>query len=701
MIAPKVALSKGFMEAYSRLPRSQQKKVRDFTEKFQRDPTQPGINFERLQGVRDDKVRSVRIDNAYRAIVVHPPQGDVYLCVWVDHHDAAYRWAENRVFEVNPKSGSFQIFDTKEVGVAAPAAETEQVGLFEDVDEEDLLLAGVPSLLLPSVRALKNEGELDKLAPLLPAEAAEMLFYFAAGYSLLEAIEECHRSKPEPADVVDTQDFAQALEKPESRISFKIVEDEQELEKMLEAPLEQWRVFLHPSQSRLVQMHAKGPVRVLGGAGTGKTVVLMHRARHLASSIFRDPDDRILVTTFTRNLAFDLAANLRNLCNDEFERIEVTNLHSWAVGMMRRHGHSFNIVTAPLRDELLQRAANELGSDEYPSTFYRDEWDHVVQAQDVRTRDDYFTARRVGRGIRLIRRQRADVWKVLDRYRRLLEERRLMEWPDVIRETRLFMEKQGIRSPYRAVLVDEVQDLTPNDLRLIRLIAPGGENTLFLVGDGHQRIYGKPVALSSFGIAIQGRSRRLRMNYRTTAQIRRQGVVLLEGLEIDDLDGGTDDLKGYHSLRQGPVPKILHSRSEADEAASVVSTVKRWLDQVPARDICIAARHTSQLTERYKQILEGAGIETVRVETDPEVESTEPGVRLATMHRLKGLEFPRVLLAGVKKGTVPVPYSGHPEDDIGRTEHEIQERCLLYVAATRARDELVITGYGERSPFLG
>ncbi len=707
MTSAQVAFSKDFMEAYSRLPRKVQKKVREFSEKFQKDPTQSGLNFERIETAHDPKVRSVRIDQAYRAIVIHPPKGDVYLCVWVDHHDDAYRWVRDRRFEINPTSGTFQIFELVDGAVEAPAeaapdaaAAKHVPGLFADHDDEDLLLAGVPEPLLVSVRALDTEADLDALAPHLPSDAAEMLYLLAAGCSLIEAIEEADRSKPEPKKV-DIEDFGAALERPESQQRFKVISDQVELETMLDAPLEQWRVFLHPSQRKLVGMNAKGPVRVLGGAGTGKTVVLMHRANHLASQVFTGDTDRILVTTFTRNLALDLQMNLRNVCSAEtFARLEITNLYSWAADFMRKQGHRFRIVSDHERRRLFDLAMAEAPSDAYGLGFYIDEWERVVQAQEVEGRDEYFTARRVGRETRLSRRQRAEVWAVLGRYRELLNQEGWLEWPDAVREARLYIEKQNLSLPYCAVLSDEVQDFSTSELRLLRTLAPEAANSLFVVGDGHQRIYGPPVRMGACGIEIRGRSRRLKLNYRTTEQIRDRAVAILEGREIDDLDGGVDSLKGFVSLRHGPSPVVQNFAREADEAAFIIETVNRWLKEVPPEAVCLAVRTRAQLRDRYERILQSSGLETLLIKKDPESESRQPGVRLATMHRLKGLEFSRVLLAGVQEGGIPLVVPGDPADAESRQQHELQERCLLYVAATRARDELVIAGFGARSPFL-
>ncbi|MEQ8765795.1 MAG: UvrD-helicase domain-containing protein [Planctomycetota bacterium] len=714
MVSARVAFSKDFLESYSRLPKKVQKKVREFTEKFQADPTQSSINFERLETL-DDKVRSVRVGQDYRAIIVHPPRGDVFLCVWVDHHDEAYQWAHKKRFEVNPVVGSFQVFQELpggELEAVATGSETdwEATGqkLFSAFDDEELLLGGVPEPLLPAVRGLHTEQDLDNLADYLPEEAQEILYLLAAGYSFWDAIEEADRAKEKPAKV-DTQDFATALEKPESQRSFTIPKDEQELDEMLAAPLAKWRIFLHPSQRKLVRMRANGPVRVLGGAGTGKTVVLMHRANFLASEELKGKDDRILVTTFTKNLAIDLRTNLKNLCSEEaFERLEVTHLHAWAFNLLKKAGLKRRVVMGEDRSEIFDQAISEAAEDEdFPPSFYQEEWDRVVQPQGVDSKDSYLAARRTGRGTRIGKRQRVQVWKVLGHYRELLEKKNLLEWPDVIREARLYLEKQSLRLPYRAVLADEVQDFSANELRLLRAIAPEGKNTLFLVGDGHQRIYGAPVTLGSCGIEIRGRSKRLKINYRTTETISRRAMAVLKDWTIDDLDGQEDTLKGYRSLRSGVTPQIEIFPKEAQEAEFIRSTLERWLAEkddegnpkVTPDAICLAARSNKDITERYQPMLESAGYETVIVKRDPESEAKKPGIRLATMHRLKGLEFSRVMLVGVQDGKMPLPLRD-AADEVSEKEHELQERCLFYVAATRARDELVVTGYGKASAFL-
>lgn len=701
---PQVAVAKSFLESFAKLPAGEQKRAREFIEKFQEDPTQPGLNFERLNAVKDEKIRSVRVSQAYRAIVIHPPKGDVYLCVWVDKHDDAYAWAMNKKFEINPNSGILQYYDTAVIDsddASEDVVELEdyQSRLFEKHDDEELLLAGIPQPLLSSVRDIISESDLDAMAPHLPEDASEMLYLLAAGYSLMEAIEEADRAQKAAAEI-DTDDFSMALARAGSQRAFKVVDGQEELEEMLNAPLDQWRVFLHPTQRKLVRMKSNGPVRVLGGAGTGKTVVLMHRAKYLLDLVFGSETDRVLVTTYTKNLALDLEANLKTLCGRDSERLDIINLHGWAKRFMSSQGHQFNLVQEVQKKTLMQVAINQADTTDLDLAFYLEEWDQIVQGYDVDTRDAYLTVRRVGRGTPLSRKERSQVWQVFAIYRELLNDEHKSEWADLIRETRMYIEKQGLQLSYSAVLSDEVQDFSAGDLKLLRAIAPQGEDTMFLVGDGHQRIYGTPVVLGRCGIEIRGRSRRLKLNYRTTEQIGLRAMAVLKGLEIDDLDGGSDSLKGYSALRSGPDPVVKNFSSESDEANFIVAMINSWIESgVPPESICIASRTHSQIDRRYRQILDNHGIEWLKVQTDPEKEAKKPGVRLSTMHRMKGLEFSRVILAGVQKGKMPLD-AGDYADHASLEDHELRERCLFYVACTRARDELVITGFGEESPFV-
>ncbi len=578
------------------------------------------------------------------------------------------------------------------------ARSLDDYALFETFTDDDLLRTGLPAVLLPAIRALKTADELDSVRPYLPEEAYEALFWVAnLGYSVDQALAEVTPVKVRKP--VDTEDLAAALEQPDSRRRFALIESTEELVEILNAPLEKWRIFLHPSQAALVHRHFNGPARVLGGAGTGKTVVTMHRARHLAREVFTGPSDRILFTTYTRNLAANIRQNLANLCGPELERIEVTNLHSWAARFMHHQGLRYDIGTdkeidACWRDAV--RVADTLG---LPEAFYSAEWRDVVQAQSITDRATYLRASRRGRGVRLSRPQRAAIWSVFEEFKQMLADLGKIEWFDLIQQTRLYLAEHGDILPYRGIIVDETQDLHPEELRLLRQMVPEGENDLFFVGDAHQRIYGRPVVMSHQGINIRGRSRKLRINYRTTEEIRNWSVRVLVGQPIDDLDGGVDDYRDYLSLMHGIDPEVYFFETLAEETEHLVATLDGLLEFAEAESICLIARTHRQLTEDYIPALRRADIDYLYLQTDtPEYSGS--GIRLATMHRVKGLEFAHVVIAGVNDTYMPLII--HPEemDPVELAEDELKERCLLHVASSRARETLSVSGYGTPSRFL-
>ncbi len=692
---PQLVCSVDFFTAFSRIPRDQQKKTWDFITRFQRDPQSHGTHLESLHDVRDRRVRTARIDQTYRAVLLALP-GNTYMLIWVDHHDEAMEWARNKILERNPLTGALQLIDLPVV--EPPEASGGMPGLFDSLSDEDLLSTGLPQLLLPAVRGLKTREDLDSLKHYLPEEAYEALFWFCEGNPLSEAIAVA-AIKP-AATGVDTTDIIAALDHPDSRRRFVVINTADELVKMLNAPLEKWRVFLHPSQADLVKRHFSGPARVLGGAGTGKTVVAMHRVRHLAAEVFAAKTDRILFTTFTRNLAANIRENLRNLCGSEYERIEVVHLHSWAASLLRNQGVRFEIASAEEFDACWRDAIREAALGEWDEPFYRQEWDRVVQAQGIHDRDEYLRAPRVGLYTRLTRLQRAAIWDVFDEYNRNLAKLGKIEWVELIRQTRLYLAQQGLALPYRAIIVDETQDMHPEELRLLRQIVPEGPNDLFLVGDAHQRIYGRPAVLSNCGINIRGRSSKLRINYRTTEEIRDWSVAVLTGQAIDDLDGGLDSSADYRSLLHGGQPTVKHFDSLADECSYLVQAIRELGHDVALQTICLVARRNYQLDQDYAPALARAGIPYLRLQADTP-ENAGDGIRLATMHRVKGLEFHHVFVAGVNDGIVPLESSSkgsNKEGDVA--DSELQERCLLHVAASRARDTLTITSYGLPSKLI-
>lgn len=701
-----VAISADFLKAFARIPQRQQAKVREFVDLFRSNPAAPSINYEKIQRAKDGNVRSVRIDDTYRGIVIKPETGNVYVLVWVDHHDDAYRWVENRVFAVHPETGSLQVLDVEAAQDSLPrdVDPGSPTDLFREFKDRELKRIGIPEPLLPLVRAIGSEPQLDAVAPYLPQEAAEALYMLAAGYSLQEVDE--INAVATSVDPVNQDDFATALTAPDSQRRFWVVEDAVELAQMLNAPLDQWRIFLHPSQRRIVEANTNGPIRVLGGAGTGKTVVAMHRAKWLAENVCTSEGDRVLFTTYTRNLAADIRANLQNLCVvDVLRKIEVINLDAWVNDFLRKQGVDVSIAFEEDTREFWERALLQAPQHlELPANFYKEEWSQVVQAYGVSSIEEYYAVSRVGRRRSLTRIDRKYVWPVFAAYRMELLKRGKRELVDCMRDARSLLVARGDILPYKAIVVDEAQDMGMEAFRLIRQMIPSTRgrngNDLFIVGDAHQRIYGQKVVLGRCGIEIRGRSRKLRINYRTTEETQRWAVRLLEGRSYDDLDGGIDSQKGYRSLLHGIDPVIHQASTFEDEIVFIRKYIEMLMKDTSTQSICLVAR-TRNLLAQYEGAMKAGGIPAHVVKRDVAEDRRKEGVRLATMHRVKGLEYEHVILAGANDEYLPPKSALNDIDDPDEREDvEISERSLVYVAATRARQTFLITYHGSPSVLL-
>ena len=692
---PKVALSNDFLLQLAKLPAKVHTKVMKWAIQFQADPKSLGINYENINGARDPNLKSVRLDGDWRGIVFKPSTGDVYVLLYVDRHDVAYRWAENRKLTINPVTGAMQMLAfesvTEQVPDEAPgtnavatedAVEVHAVAttpvLFAGLEDRELMSLGVPQELLAFVRGIASEDELDAKQAQLPLEAYEGLFLVAAGDTLSQVL---NARETRVDKVIDTSDFAAALATPESQSRFVVVSDDESMTAILNAPLAQWRVFLHPTQKKLTVGDRSGPVRVLGGAGTGKTVLAMHRAKWLAENR-TEANQKVLVTTFTRNLEADIEQNLRTLCSSEaFTRLEVRNLDAWVNAFMRSRKLEHRIVYDRKHDAAHQAwqaalAVKDSALD-LPDNFYEQELEQVVLAQGITTLDQYRTARRTGRGVILGRAKRDAVWPVFEEYRGQLVSRKLKEVDDAYREVAdvLSAEAEKSKPLYSAIVADETQDLGPQALRLLRALVPAGPNDLFFVGDGHQRIYSRnKAAMSRCGIDIRGRARKLYLNYRTTDEIRRQAVALLEGCEIDDLDDGHDETKRYKSLSHGPAPTVLSVEGIEAAAKHAIEFVRQWNtaqgEGLPLSFCVIAASEKSR--DAMAGLMQAAGLRCIAITAQSNHADARDVVHLATMHRAKGLEFDCVVVVA-------------PKNYLGDTDETATKRKLLYVALTRAK----------------
>lgn len=688
-LAPKIAMSDDFLKAFSAVPRSHQQAVLAFVAKFRQNPMASGINYERIRDAADPNMRSVRINENMRGIVLKPDVGNVYCLLWVDQHDDAYHWARRHRVAVHPDVGSIQVYAVQE---ESTPSEKPVVGhtasLFDALKDREIRKLGVPDDMLATVRAVTTENDLEALEKQLPDEAYEALYLFAAGEPLDKIL-----SDQAAPNGVDTSDFSAALERDSTRRHFVVLTDDSDLEALLAAPLERWRVFLHPSQRKLVERDWNGPVKVTGGAGTGKTVVAMHRAVRLARQYAALPGRPVVFTTFTKTLAEDIRSHLTLLCTpQELEKIQVVNLDQWASGLLRRFGYPHSLLyNESDRRRFWQAAMSALPATvDLSAQFLRAEYDRVVLPLGCETAEDYMRASRVGRGGQLSRPMRKAIWPIFAEYRFQLNAANQREPEDAFREACQLLRREKPELGIRAMVVDEAQDMSPAAFELIRAAVEPAANDLFVVGDAHQRIYRHKVVLSRVGIQVRGRSASLKVNYRTTDEIRKWACAQLEGCDVDDLDGNLDTLRGYRSLTHGDAPDVIVSASQQEDIAHIRAILKQLQDDdMELRQVCIVSRTNDDLNG-IASGLQQTAIPCLRLDSSTADDSSMPGVRLATMHRVKGLEFGVVIVAGYH-GAVRYAEQFSRDDDAGVAEDtELAERCLLHVAATRAKRNLFV-----------
>ena len=677
-----VIIAHQLFSSLGKLAANEQVRVIEFINAFQANPAHPGMSLERLARARSRDVWSGRISRDLRAIL--HKDGDIWAILYVDHHDPAYDWAERREIGRHSVTGALQIVEALEtvreveriVEVLVPP---EAPPLLDGSGDDYLLSLGVPESWLPTLRQVRGDDQLLAVCEKLPDDVAERLFSVAAGELVTP-----------PAPVAPGRPTVEAAD---TQRRFFLVEDADGLAAALEAPLDRWIAFLHPSQRALVERSFNGPAKVSGSAGTGKTVVAMHRARHFARQ-----GERVLITSYVTTLCDNIERNLDKLCaGEERSRISVSTVHKEALGIVRqvepRTRPASRDDVCGLLDSLRVRHAPE-----YDPGFVQSEWDNVVRVQGIASWGEYRQARRTGRGRGLSVKGRKGLWRVFGGALEGLATRSLLDWPGLCRRADELLAEGRATSPHTAVVVDEVQDLKPPELRFLGTLCARRPGNLLVCGDAGQRIYPGGFSLRALGIRVVGRSSVLRINYRTTEQIRRAADRVL-GDVCDDMDGGEERRTGTRSLLRGPAPRLVGHASAQDEIAAGVAEIRRWLgDGLATEAIGVFAR-TGKRTNELGQALSAAGIPWRRL-SDKEA-AERGGVQLGTMHRAKGLEFKVVLVLGCSDREVPSPVALRGVDDpLDREAAEARERRLLYVAMTRARDELTVSWSGSPSRFL-
>ncbi len=677
-----------FTDSLTKLTSQEQKAVKTAAFDLQLNPTSSGLRFHKLDRVKDPNFWSVSVNLDIR-LIVHKTDASLMLC-YVDHHDDAYTWARRRKIERHPKTGAAQLVEVRETveeviiqkTVTVPAVVSPKPQLFAAISAEDLLAYGVPPEWLDDAQAA-TEDTLFDLADHLPQEAAEALLELATG------------GKPQkPIAIPDDTD---PFKHPDAQRRFRVMSNSEELDRALNYPWEKWTVFLHPGQRSLVERDCSGPTRVSGSAGTGKTIVGLHRAVYLARS---HPQATVLLTTFSPALANALALKLQRLVGNEpsiINRIEVKAIQDVAREFYTSFASPPNLVDPEdLRSHLIA-IAQDIAPGKFTDTFLWGEWNTVVDPWRLTTWDAYRDVPRLGRKTRLGVKQREILWQIFAQVHHGLDERQQQTWPTIFQQVTEHLIQTG-DYPYTFAIIDEAQDMGVAELRFLAALGSQRPDSLFFTGDLGQRIFQQPFSWKALGVDIRGRSHTLTINYRTSHQIRAAADRLLPS-SISDVDGNQEDRRHTVSVFNGPAPIVEIHDSPDDELESVAEWIANHLTMnLQPDEIGVFVRDRPQLARAIAAIRQAGA---TPIELDDHIACAPGHIAVSTMHLAKGLEFRAVVVMACDDEVIPLQERvDYISDESDLAEVYNTERHLLYVACTRARDYLLVSGVDPASEFL-
>lgn len=771
-----------------------EKPIMAFMQKLTADPANPSLHVEPVKNSRDKRVRTGRVNKQYRAVMIEiQVQGEQHFVLLdVLDHDDAYVMASSVKMSSNPVSGVTQLdfgppggsadtprseaeiaaeIESRAKKLAAEKHAAEQVAaqtaaetqentpvVARDTDpaptkEEDqqrqspapgaaLRAAGLgPSDLINElgispvatgvVFAAEHEGDLESLLADSPAWELDAILALVSGFSVDEVREDLGLG----AAAEETEDTDEALlaglKTPAAAMEFVYAPDEDALQAIIETKdFDAWRVFVHPSQKAVIDANFSGSGRVFGGAGTGKTVVAVHRANALVTRRGQLPalgseTPRVLLTTYTRALSDSLKSQM-NVLNPKFPEATTQGAPGlWISGidsLVHRilHNAQDHEISAAITQVLgvdaafrpgpmdsrsekekweqsYSLAGVELSPEKSNPEFLSQEYSMVVLAGGITTSAEYLKVARPGRGTTLNRRERKMVWSVIEIFVKKCVSDGRTTWPMMAVLAAHVLEH--CETPlFDHVIIDEAQDFHAGHWRFLRASVAPGPNDIFLAEDSHQRIYGQRLVLSRFGISTRGRaSRRLTLNYRTTQQNLDYAVAILAGEHWRDSEDEVDSTRGYRSSRRGPEPIIAHAEDSSGEITLAINQIQTWLAESPDAHIGVLVRTNFPVKQIVAQFRE-EGVDAV--ETRQATAAAGASVSVMTMHNAKGLEFTHVVLLGVSAASMPQRYQLAGLGEAEAADLLQRERALLYVAASRARDALMVTLSGSPSELL-
>lgn len=677
------------------LPKKIQTKVVSFQKKFRECTSANGMHLEPITQFNDNALRTARIDDNYRAVV--GLVGDCAYLLYVGTHEKAYNWGIRKKLVWNDHTQACQLITMQEsTEQVAKAAPTEGSLPYLNIENEKWLKIGVPEDLLEDVKRIQSLDDLEVLEDLLPTDAFENIYNLLDGEDIDNIIAEI-----EEGQAKENED--QQLSNNNKRRFVELTDDDV-LQRILDNDMDKWQIFLHPSQQKLVDADYKGTMKVSGGAGTGKTVAALHRLKNLCAN----PGAKVLFTTYTRTLKENLETLVAKMDINR-ARFMLNNIDQVLIELARQYhvkeGYTILDYSGDEASLKLWREVLETEVTEYDEHFLYDEYIDVIVYNGNSDAKSYMMQQRVGRTKALTRKQRVEIWKLVEKYVAKKQQRKVVDRLELFNEVTKYLNENDVR-PFTNVITDEFQDFSNPELKFLRALVAEGRNDLFLVGDPMQRIYsGRKINFSAAGINVRGvRSRRLKINYRTTEPIKKAAVSVITGQKFDDMDGGTESMNGYVSLIHGGEKPVYKMATNANEE---VNQVFAWIEEckqsgILLKDICVAAPNMGLMKDLQAR-LHNEGV-AYKVLKGTSKQGSLEGLSLCTLHSLKGLEFKVVMMLGINERNIPSKATeGYPfigMDALEKKEFLSAKRSLMYVSITRARQLVFMVGYGEPCSML-
>ncbi|GDX45690.1 DNA helicase [Bacteroidota bacterium] len=701
---PIIYVGRDFHRATEKLPIEIRKKVTAFFPKFKENPKSHAIDFEKINTFKDKNLRTVRIDDNYRAIVGFPPTGNNYFMLWVDKHDDAHAWAKNKKLIWNAFIHSMQLYEPIEINEPTTEPSSYKIIPFHhpyNLTIDDLLNLGVPESEVEKVIQIISLDKLLEVKNNLPDEAYEKISLIFNGFDKRELLEQVKEGKSISEDTEiqlqspnNKQNFIQNTEDP-LLIQFLLGENN-------------WQFFLHPEQTKLVEANFNGPVKITGGAGTGKTVAALHRFSYLIKNGLPE-GKRLLFCTYTNALASNLSAQVNQLNLSNKGIYDIMTIHYVAHHLASKINHLKNQIEEGFKKKEENSSNNKklrqlkiwekiLKGTQITPEFAEDEYQKVILFHQIESLADYLVTQRTGRETRISKEMKELFWHKHLEYRQEKKKTFKLEGDELFYEL-ITHYKDKSTKPYAHIILDELQDLSNIEVRFLRSIVKPGINDLFMVGDPLQKVYDRNINFLALRIETRGKkSRRLLRNYRTTEEIRKDAVKALGEETFSDFSNSIEKIQGYTSLSYGPEPSYIHFNNLTAEIQFVENKIKELINTglyLP-EDICIAAKRNGDIQEFHSHFHNG-GYKIRKIEKNNELNVPEH-LSTSTFHSLKGLEFKVIFLVGLNANTFlkPRPYPSDEE----KKEAEKRDKALLYVAMTRAKMLLYISGNGSKSSIL-